>query len=261
MHLHGCSKQGANDRIARLKAEFMWCESFEKVKIPGCRGTGKVAMELCHVLGYVLSQNCALSTSLRAQQTSLSNLLHREGRAALPTLHAMFDQIHGEKTVTSTTTAANATNVSPEDLLTAHCAAHAEQAVPHQQVRVSRDEDDEETLRVQLVEGTVNYDLLESFTRRLDREAEEERDSEDVRFVYCIRVRGTNRVKIGFSRDPAQRLATLQTAHADLLDLELILRTSDYRARESELHRKHSGRRIRGEWFAFDLDADLLQEM
>ena len=77
----------------------------------------------------------------------------------------------------------------------------------------------------------------------------------DVRLVYCIRVRGTNRVKIGFS------LATLQTAHADLLDLESIQRTCDYRDLEKELHRKHHGRRIRGEWFAFPKGVNLSAEM
>ena len=77
----------------------------------------------------------------------------------------------------------------------------------------------------------------------------------DVRLVYCIRVRGTNRVKIGFS------LATLQTAHADLLDLESIQRTCDYRDLEKELHRKHDGRRIRGEWFTFPEGVNLSAEM
>ena len=109
-------------------------------------------------------------------------------------------------------------------------------------------------------EGKVDFDLLDAFTRRLDQELLPDRP-EDVRFVYCIRVRGTNRVKIGFSKDPMQRLATLQTAHADLLDLELILRTRDYRTLERELHHKHRGRQIRGEWFAFAEGVNLLAEM
>ena len=85
--------------------------------------------------------------------------------------------------------------------------------------------------------------------------------SDDVRFVYCIRVRGTNRVKIGFSKDPVQRLATLQTAHADLLDLELIQRTRDYRILERDLHHKHRGKQIRGEWFTFAEGVNLSAEM
>ena len=79
--------------------------------------------------------------------------------------------------------------------------------------------------------------------------------------MYCIRVRGTNRVKIGFSKDPMRCLAALQTAHADLLDLESIQRTCDYRALEKELHRKHHGKQIRGEWFAFPKGVNLSAEI
>ena len=153
-----------------------------------------------------------------------------------------------ETTETSTTTTPNAANVSAVELLETHRAAHSQQAVPHQQAAVSRDDDD--TLRVQVCEGRVDFDLLDAFTKRVDRELPVD-PPDDVRFVYCIRVRGTNRVKIGFSKDPIQRLATLQTAHADLLDLESIQRTCDYQALEKELHHKHRGRKIRGEWFAF----------
>ena len=133
-------------------------------------------------------------------------------------------------------------------------------AVPQQQADVSRDGDDD-ALRVQVSEGKVDFDLLEVFAKRVDQELPMEPPDDDVRFVYCIRVRGTNRVKIGFSKDPMRRLATLQTAHADLLDLELVLCTCDYRALEKELHRKHNGRRIRGEWFAFPKGINLSAEM
>ena len=107
----------------------------------------------------------------------------------------------------------------------------------------------------------MDFDLLDAFTRRVDQELPMESPDGDVRFVYCIRVRGTNRVKIGFSKDPMRRLAALQTAHADLLDLESIQRTCDYRALEKELHRKHHGRQIRGEWFAFAKGVNLSAEI
>jgi hypothetical protein len=132
--------------------------------------------------------------------------------------------------------------------------------VPQQQADVSRDGDDD-ALRVQVSEGKVDFDLLEVFAKRVDQELPMEPPDDDVRFVYCIRVRGTNRVKIGFSKDPMRRLATLQTAHADLLDLESIQRTRDYRTLEQELHHKHRGTRIRGEWFAFAEGVNLWAEM
>ena len=122
--------------------------------------------------------------------------------------------------------------------------------MPQQQADVSRDGDDD-ALRVQVSEGKVDFDLLEAFTKRVDQELPMESPDDDVRFVYCIRVRGTNRVKIGFSKDPMRRLAALQTAHA----------TCDYRALEKELHRKHNGKQIRGEWFAFPKGVNLSAEM
>jgi hypothetical protein len=147
----------------------------------------------------------------------------------------------------SFTTAQNTTtiNLSAEDLLYIH--------------RVDDIQcDEDKALRDQIAEGNVDLDTLNSFTQRLDHAEVPLEHPDDARFVYAIRVRGTNRVKIGFSKDPMQLLATLQAAHAGLLDLELIMRTHEYRALESALHHKHRGRRIGRSWFCFEENINFL---
>jgi hypothetical protein len=260
MHLHGCTLNGAKMRIKELKQgqhNQMLC----KYRVPGSRGGHpKVVMELKHVAKYILAQKGEVADALRASLFSVATRILSGDRSVLPTVHAIIDTIRDETTVTSTTTVPNADNVSADQLLDAHRASHCTQSVSYQETIVSRsEEEDDDTLRVQITEGQVNFDLLEAFTRRVDQDllATKESHDDDARFVYCIRVRGTNRVKIGFSKDPYQRLATLQTAHADLLDLELTKRTRNYRILERELHYKHRDKRIRGEWFAFADDVDL----
>lgn len=57
-------------------------------------------------------------------------------------------------------------------------------------------------------------------------------------------------VKIGYSADPAQRVADFQTANP--IDLEIIAVHHGSRREEAMLHRKFAAHRVRGEWFAAD---------
>ena len=256
MHLHGCSLNGAKMRIKKIKKDQKSSLILDKYHVPGSCGHPKVAMELRHVLEYVLAQKGEVASGIRRSLLSIATCILSGDRSVVPTIHAIIDNIRDETTVTSTTSVPNNAQVSREELLRAHLFAHYRQAVPHQRASISQDDNYDQQLRMQVLEDNVDFDLLDAFTKRIDRELPKEALDDDVRFVYCIRVRGTNRVKIGFSKDPHQRLATLQTAHADLLDLELVIKTRDYRTLERELHHKHRGRRIRGEWFAFDESFD-----
>jgi hypothetical protein len=68
--------------------------------------------------------------------------------------------------------------------------------------------------------------------------------------VYVIRNTGTGSVKIGVSRDPAERLKQLQTGSDAQLELVAVKRTANAFAEEAALHRKHGERRLCGEWFS-----------
>lgn len=67
-------------------------------------------------------------------------------------------------------------------------------------------------------------------------------------YVYVIRRRDTQEIKIGVSYDPAARLRTLQTAHGE--PLELVTAFPGAEAMEETLHRRFAAHRKLGEWFA-----------
>ncbi len=69
----------------------------------------------------------------------------------------------------------------------------------------------------------------------------------DSGFVYCIGRDVAGAVKIGWSRDPEQRLAQLQTASPDTLRILAILPGS--KNVEHGLHEVFGDCAIRGEWF------------
>lgn len=70
--------------------------------------------------------------------------------------------------------------------------------------------------------------------------------------VYFIEAVGRNRVKIGYAVDPEKRLADLDGANPD--DLQLLFSVPGDRATEKEYHRKYRHLRVPGkrEWFHFD---------
>jgi hypothetical protein len=69
------------------------------------------------------------------------------------------------------------------------------------------------------------------------------------KYVYFIRARGTEMVKIGFSNNPHKRLKQLNTGNAIDLKLEYSFKTESYRQHERMLHTHFKGYHVRGEWF------------
>ncbi len=67
-------------------------------------------------------------------------------------------------------------------------------------------------------------------------------------YVYFIQVGTGGPIKIGFSQDPTQRLASIQHHHPT--ELRLLAIMSGGLAEELELHRRFAPHRLRGEWFA-----------
>lgn len=75
--------------------------------------------------------------------------------------------------------------------------------------------------------------------------------------VYFIRAGADGPIKIGIARDPAGRLATLQTGHHDTLSIVAI--TAGGSAQEAAYHAAYRAHRLRGEWF--DPHPDILAEI
>jgi len=65
--------------------------------------------------------------------------------------------------------------------------------------------------------------------------------------IYVIKSKERDEFKVGFSADPKQRLASLQTARAD--ELELVYSFPGTVETERELHTLLAEFHIRGEWF------------
>jgi hypothetical protein len=65
-------------------------------------------------------------------------------------------------------------------------------------------------------------------------------------FVYFLQC--DDRIKIGITRDPMQRLRTLQTGNAS--ELKLLAAVAGEAELEQTIHAKFESARIHGEWFA-----------
>jgi hypothetical protein len=76
-------------------------------------------------------------------------------------------------------------------------------------------------------------------------------------FVYIIRAVGTNRIKIGFSKDPEKRLASLTSPQMPF-DLELVYKEwfIDAYALEQCMHKTFHRYRVKGEWFEIPIDIE-----
>lgn len=73
-------------------------------------------------------------------------------------------------------------------------------------------------------------------------------DENDKRcYVYFIAEKGSDRVKIGFSKNPWARLKNLQTASSGKMEIVCHLRTSG--VSEAEIHRLLSEYNVGGEWY------------
>lgn len=71
-------------------------------------------------------------------------------------------------------------------------------------------------------------------------------------FVYAIRVRGFDMVKIGYSLDPSRRLRELQAGSGMAGGLEELLRLPGDRECEHVLHQHFEKYRLFGEWFRLE---------
>ena len=69
-------------------------------------------------------------------------------------------------------------------------------------------------------------------------------------YVYFIH--GGDRIKIGYSRDPEERLSTLQTSTAD--HLQIIGSIVGDKSKERSLHEQFGHLKIRNEWFRPEAD-------
>jgi hypothetical protein len=71
-------------------------------------------------------------------------------------------------------------------------------------------------------------------------------------WIYAIQAGGYGGdIKIGISRDPARRLATLQVGHAETL--RLVGMWPGTAEDEKALHEMYASTRLRGEWFMHSL--------
>ncbi len=68
--------------------------------------------------------------------------------------------------------------------------------------------------------------------------------------VYFIRNSRTESIKVGYSVDPYERLATLQTGNEDTLTMEAVMPGG--MEVEKRLHHRWEAHSIRGEWFEPD---------
>ena len=72
--------------------------------------------------------------------------------------------------------------------------------------------------------------------------------------LYVINASGTDRYKIGFTKDLKSRLRSFRTAMPTKVDLIFYVWTTDYVYLEKLLHNDFKEMRVRGEWFKFGND-------
>lgn len=76
-------------------------------------------------------------------------------------------------------------------------------------------------------------------------------------WIYFVGVGDESPVKIGFSESVETRVAQLQTAHWNDIDVLGVIRGS--RSLETQVHTRLADARVRGEWFAREAALDVLE--
>lgn len=76
--------------------------------------------------------------------------------------------------------------------------------------------------------------------------------------VYFIKMKDTNWVKIGISKNPKERLAGMQTSNPKKLIMFAVINTHYAEAYESILHRLYKNINMQGEWFDFSDNINLM---
>jgi hypothetical protein len=66
-------------------------------------------------------------------------------------------------------------------------------------------------------------------------------------YVYFIQARNGGPIKIGWAKDPEQRLANMQVANAEPLVIRTAVKSKPQA--EKKLHERFAAKRVRGEWF------------
>jgi len=72
-------------------------------------------------------------------------------------------------------------------------------------------------------------------------------------YVYFMRVKGTNKCKIGFANNLINRLNTFKTTLGDNIQLDGFIYSDMYKEIENELHKKNIKSHIHREWFSLSL--------
>lgn len=86
-------------------------------------------------------------------------------------------------------------------------------------------------------------------------------DSTKIGYVYLIKAEGTNRLKIGYSKDPEKRLLAIQSPQSPF-KLKLVYKelVADCASFEKFLHDYYKEYRVFGEWFEIPLEIGKLNE-
>jgi len=115
-------------------------------------------------------------------------------------------------------------------------------------------------LASEVLSGTTASYFDPSFS--LDSIITERESSENDGFVYVINSEGNPLYKIGLSKNPTQRLESLQHACPIPLTFRFLWRTSDMNLVEKCLHKRFETKRKHGEWFKLDsLDLHEIEQL
>ena len=96
---------------------------------------------------------------------------------------------------------------------------------------------------------------LNSIVKALE-EFEVPEDLHDM-YVYAIKNTSTGEIKLGISKNPANRLKQLQTGSSGILELVATRKAHNRFEDELEIHKKNAGFRIHSEWFKEGASLDM----
>jgi len=97
-----------------------------------------------------------------------------------------------------------------------------------------------------LDKAKMEKDLLRANKLRYKKEKEAEH-SKNIGKIYFIEAKEINRIKIGFSANPEDRLKSLQISSP--VELTLLITIKGTQTNEQQLHRRFSKDRVHREWF------------
>jgi hypothetical protein len=99
----------------------------------------------------------------------------------------------------------------------------------------------------------------QTIMQQVEHTLAEDAVEETARCVYFIRVAGSKYVKVGYTGQMEQRLANLQVANPNTLQVEFQMITPHYKKLEKIIHCHLSMCKIRGEWFELEQSFDYIQ--